>query len=87
MCQPHTKVCLDYIPILKYIVLKFFHLIFNLGIIGENSEQVLHEIVFHHPPDGKGGMWSPQQFLMIWLKSILNNPCSGFELTEFQFVL
>jgi hypothetical protein len=56
MGQPHTKVCFDYIPILKYIVLKFFHLIFNLGIIGENSEQFLLEIIFHHPLDGKGGM-------------------------------
>jgi hypothetical protein len=23
----------------------------------------------------------------VWPKIILNNPCSGFELTEFQFLL
>jgi hypothetical protein len=47
MGQPNTKVCLEYFPILKYIILKFFNLIFKLGIIGENSEQVLLENFFN----------------------------------------
>jgi hypothetical protein len=34
--------------------------------------------LFQHPLDRKGGIWSPQQFLMIWPKSILSNPYSGF---------
>ena len=44
MGQPHANVCLDYIPILKYIILKFFHLILTLGIIGEHSEQVAWDL-------------------------------------------